>query len=68
MLHYPYISYQHISYILLTLFVLEYIDMPFVKDNALVAAASEKIQNQTFWENFEYVHICTHTSPKETQT
>ena len=53
---------------MLTLFVLEYIDMPFVKDNALVAAASEKIQNQTFWENFEYVHICTHTSPKETQT
>ena len=27
-----------------------------------------EIQNQTVWENFEYIHICTITSPQETQT
>ena len=48
MLHYAYILHNHISYILLTLFVLENIDMPLVKDNALVTAASEKYKIKQF--------------------
>ena len=43
-----YLSHHHRSYILLTLFVLENIDMPLVKDNALVAAASEKYKIKQF--------------------
>ena len=43
-----YLSHRHTSYILLTLFVLENIDMPLVKDNALVAAASEKYKIKQF--------------------
>ena len=70
MLHYAYILHNHISYILLTLFVLENIDMPLVKDNALVTAASEKYKIKQFKKTLNKctMRICTNTSPQETQT